>query len=364
MPIIEPMNKKKIILLALCSAFGISACERDDKNDIAPPSNLKGMFIVNEGAFGGGNAAVSFFSADSAYSVTDIYSTVNDGQPIGDVLQSMSIYNGKAYLCVNNSQLVRVVTMNNFRETGQITGIINPRYFHGLSDSLGAVSDWASGKVFFINLENNSISSQTPTGSGPEEMLRTGSNLLVCNSGGYTGEDSTVSVIDLNTREVTGTIATGLYPGWIRKDRNNKIWVLCKGSYGTDFSSTADDTGGELIRINPTSLAIEARFTFPQDQHPSRLQLGNNGDELYYLSYSGYLGGALYRMNISDNALPPVPLIDGEYYGFGIDPRNGQITLCRPSFTGNSTALRYTSTGSRIDSVTTGIGPNAALFNF
>lgn len=358
------MHKKPILILVLCAVLGITSCEKDDDNDVAGPQNLRGMFIVNEGAFMGGNASVSFYSADSNYSTTDLFSAVNPGLPVGDVLQSMTIYNGKAYLCVNNSQLVHVVSMKDFKSIGQITGIVNPRYFTGISSSMGVVSDWAAGKVYFLDLNTNTINGETVTGNGPEEMLVSDSRLFVCNSGGFAGEDSTVSVINVNTKIVTDTIKTGLYPGWIRKDRNGKLWILCKGSYGTDFVSTTDDIGGKLLRINPTTLQVEASFNFPQDQHPSRLQINKAGNQLYYLSYTGYLGGALYRMNINDANLPSSPIIDGEYYGFGIDPRNENITVCRPSFSTNSVALRYSASGSLIDSLSTGIGPNAALFNF
>jgi YVTN family beta-propeller protein len=358
------MNKKPFLILALSAALGFSSCEKDDKDEVAAPASLRGMFIVNEGAFGGGNAGVSFYSADSNYSVTDLFSVANPGQPVGDILQSMTMHNGKAYLCVNNSQTIRVVSMKDFKQEAVINSINNPRYFTAISNTLGAVSDWAENKVAFINLSDNTVSGFTATGSGPEEMLFSNNRLFVCNSGGFTGEDSTVSVVDVNTKTVTETIKTGLYPGWIRKDKNGKIWILCKGSYGTDFVSTADDIGGQLLRINPTTLQVEASFNFPQDQHPSRLQINKAGNNLYYLSYSGYLGGALYRMNINDANLPSSPIIDGEYYGFGIDPRNENITLCRPSFSTNSVALRYSASGILIDSLSTGIGPNAALFNF
>ena len=92
------MKKKSMLLLAALSAFIITSCEKEEEKTSNPlPANLHGVFVVNEGAFGQGNASISFASSDSAYYNNDIYTEAN-GIPAGDLLQSFTIHQSKGYL--------------------------------------------------------------------------------------------------------------------------------------------------------------------------------------------------------------------------------------------------------------------------
>jgi hypothetical protein len=76
------MKKTTSFVLAVLSAFIITSCEKEEEKTSNPvPANLHGVFVVNEGAFGQGNASVSFSSSDSSYYNGDIYSEAN-GIPV------------------------------------------------------------------------------------------------------------------------------------------------------------------------------------------------------------------------------------------------------------------------------------------
>lgn len=355
------MKKAFYLLTVAFAAIMVSSCEKEKEASSSPlPANLHGVFIVNEGAFGQGNASISFVSADSSYYTSDIFAAAN-GYPVGDLLQSMTIYQSIGYLCVNNSQRVEVVSMSDFKKTKTITGINSPRFMVG-HQNRGYISDWNTNSVFKINLLNNTIMGSVACGNGPEQMLVSGSKLFVCNGGGYS-EDSTVTVIDLNTFTVVDTITTGSNPTSIRADKNGNIWVLCRGSLGTDFVPTPDDPPGHIYQFNPNTYAELKSIPLNWDQHPMQLNVNGNGDTVYFLVGSGTYTGSIYAMSINDNALPASPLINREFYSIGIHPSSNVIYAGKSSFSSNTHFLRYTMNGTLIDSTLTGIGPNSFVFN-
>lgn len=355
------IQKISITLSAICF-LALASCEKE-KNNVAnvAPDNLNGVFVVNEGAFGAGNASISFFSSDSAYSTTDVFQVVN-GFPIGDLLQSMNIYNGKAYLCVNNSQKVEVVSMSDFSKTASIYGISSPRYFTAKANNFGYISDWGSNQVYKINLSSNTIVDSVTCGNGPEEMLIHNNQLYVCNSGGFT-DDSTVSIVDLNSFTINSTMATGVNPASIRLDQNNKIWILCRGSLGGDFTPTPDDAGGKLQRLDPNSLAIDQNFNFNYDQHPVKLNTNATANTLYYLNGSSAYTGTVYKMDVNSLVLPAMPYINREFYALGIHPDDESIYGGKSSFSATTHILHYNNAGTLIDSSGVGVGPNGFVFN-
>jgi len=61
-----------------------------------------GVYILNEGNYLFGNASVSYYDADKSTLQEDIFNGANK-RALGDVAQSMTIANNKAYVVVNNS---------------------------------------------------------------------------------------------------------------------------------------------------------------------------------------------------------------------------------------------------------------------
>lgn len=355
------MIKKTVFILCSLSLLIITSCEKEKKTEnILPPNNLNGVFVINEGAFGAGNASVSFFSSDSAYSTGDLFQTVN-GFPIGDVLQSMSIHNGNAYLCVNNSQKVDVVSMVDFTKFTSIYGMNSPRFFTA-QGSYGYISDWGSNQVYKINLNSNVIIDSVLCGNGPEEMLIADNQLFVCNSGGF-GDDSTVSVVNLSTFNMSTTLATGVNPASIRKDNTGKVWVLCRGSLGSDFTPTPDDAGGKLIRIDPSNLSFITTIQFNYDEHPLKLNTNADASTLYFLKGNSAYTGTVYKMDVNSSVVPATPFINREFYGLGVHPNDESIYGGKASFSSNTHMLHFNNTGVLIDSSNVGIGPNSFVFN-
>lgn len=292
----------------------------------------------------------------------DLFEKVN-GFPLGDLAQSMTIYNNKGYIIVNNSQKVEVVNMNNFSNTQTITGLQGPRSIVAKGNK-GYISDWFSNQVVVIDLSTNAITNTIQVGTGPEQMAIVGNALFVTNVGGF-GSDSTVSVINLLTETNAGTIQVGTNPNSIQLDVNGKLWILCAGSTGPDFiGGTADDIAGSLWKINPLTFTVETTFSMMSSDHPIKLQIDGSGDTLFYLSGINGYTGKIIKQEVNQTTFTNTVIIQKEFYGLGIDPISGILYgAFVPGFTQNGYIFRYATNHALLDSAEVGVAPNGFAFN-
>lgn len=353
--------KSKFNLIAAAGVLLIAACEKIKESESHFPI-LKGVFVVNEGAFGQSNGDISFFSDDGNARISKLFEVVNK-RPLGDVVQSMTIIGDRAWLVANNSQKIEVVTTLTFKSVGVINGFASPRYIVPVNDSIAYVSDWSANTIKIINLSSLSITGNIPAGNGPEQMLQVGSKVYVTNVGGF-GNDSTVTVINTLSNSVINTLHVGVNPNSIQRDTSGMLWILCGGTLGPDYTpNTADDIGGTLLKIDPSTDAIIHTFNFLQGEHPLKLTTNANKDKLYFLRGSSAYTGNICMMDINAVALPAGAIINREFYGLGIHPKNENMYGAIGSFSADSWVLRYNNTTQLLDSIRVGIGPNGFVFN-
>jgi len=334
-----------------------SSCVKDDKNQPKPYES--GVFVVCQGKFTDGTGTISFYDRSTRTSEDDIFGSVN-GFPLGNVAQSMEIFNGKAYIVVNNAGKVEVADAETFKSTGVITGLTSPRYFLGINSNKGYVSDW-SNNVAVVDLNTNTITKTIPTNqNGPEKMLLANNKVFVINGGGW-GIDSTVTVIDAATDNVIKTIQVGKRPTGIQKDGSDNVWVMCSGKGFNGFPGT-DDTEGHLICINSGTLAIVKDLPFPTNtEHPENLLINNQKAKMYYLYRSG-----IYQFDVQQSSLSTQAMIQVNKYfpGMGFDPATGYIYCADPvDYVQQGWVFRYNpNTATLVDSFKVGIIPGEFYF--
>ena len=346
---------------ALVLAFGgllLASCESKN-TDAAPAVYGTGtnVYITNEGAYGKSTGSVTYFEKTSKAVTADIFQTTNS-RALGDVVESMSVYNNHGFLVVNNSNKVEVVALPGFSSLATINGLVQPRYMVSTAAGKGYVTEWLSstaGRVSVINLTTNTVTSTIATGRNPEKPLSSNSFVYVPNS-----DENTISVIDPNQDKVISTITVSDGPNSMAIDKSGYIWVLCGGitRYGGAPSyPVLSSTPGALVRFNPATPTQQTKYPFAVGSSPSKLRVGPAGDQLYYS-----LGKGEYRMDVTATSLPPTPLIRRSFYGFDIDPADNTLYGCVASFSGASKTLRYRTDGTAIDSFSTGIGSNGVVF--
>lgn len=334
----------------------IVSCDNDD--DDRPSGQFsQGIFVVNEGQFQKGDGSVTFFDRNGT-ATQDLFGLVNNGRALGDVVQSMTIADNRAYVVVNNSHRVEVVNANTFESLYTVNDVALPRFFT-VHQGRGYVTEWVSftdpGRVSVINLDTHQIVDRITTDFGAENILAHNGLLYVSNS--FT---TTVSVIDPSTNEVIKTIETGAGPGELLVDAGGRIWVVCAGSFGGD--------DGALVQLDPS------RSTDPDAESvlntiaagrgiANKAAISGDGNNIFY-----YSANTVYKMAATATVAPADPIITepgaNEFYAIGIDPGSGVLYMGDPEgFVSSGTVFRYDLSGNPVDQFTTGIAPTDFAFH-
>lgn len=325
------------------------SCEKTPVNNPVPLIQQgKGVFIINEGNYGGGNGSVSYYRTDSNKIYNDIFNTVNH-RPLGDVCQAMYIYDNKGYIIVNNSQKIEIVDINNFQSTATISGLTSPRCFLPVNAAKAYVSDMYSNSISIINLVSDSKSGVIPCHGSTEEMLILSNKVYLANT-----EKEYLYIIDPATDRITDSIHLSYGPVSVKSDKNNKLWVMCMGNY-------RDNTAACLYRIAPESKTIEKSYPFPTYLNVwNKIKMNPGKDTLYFTN------GSIFRMSIADSNLPPDPFINSagrNFYGMGIDPGTGNVYVSDAiDYVQKGKIYIFSANGSLLKSFNAGIIPGEFCF--
>lgn len=349
------MKKLKRYALILTALLSVTFFSCDD-NDSTPKGEFEhGVFVVNEGNFGTGNGTVSFIASDATVT-QDLFGSVNNGLALGDVVQSMTVDNDLAYIVVNNSNKMEVVDANTFVKKTTVSGLALPRYFTTL-DGKGYVTEWVSftdpGRVSIVDLTTFAVTESITTDFGAENITAFQGKLYVSNN--FT---NTVSVIDPTSKKVIKTIEVASAPGDFLVDKNDKLWVICGGNF--------DGNDGALVQLDPSKStdagANSILKTIELNMNVSRAAINEAEDKIFF-----YNGTSAYSVNITDTNGPTSPLLTEasatKFYSIGIDPENDILYLGdSKGFTVNGVVYRYTLSGTVVDNVAAGRGPNNFVF--
>jgi YVTN family beta-propeller protein len=355
---------KKLLLFATVSLLLVfQSCEKDP--DPVIKVGAAGFFVVNEGGFGNSNTSISFYDRKTDAISNNVFAAKNARQ-LGDQTQSMTVFEGKGYIVVQNSAKVEVINGDDFSSLATISeGLPSPRYFIGISSTKGYVSDWGAdgitGTVKVIDLATFKVVKSIPVGKGTNRMLKVGNLVYVTNAGGY-DKDNTVKVIDSSTDAVVTTITVGDNPNSLQRDSEGNIWIASDGAeaYNSDFSvDESKSTKGSISKVNAANVET-MRLTVDKAtlDGPKNLDISPSGTTLYY-TYEG----SVYSMATSTNTLPTTAFKVKNYYGLAVDPFNGNVIGCfAPNFNSAGSIDVYDPIGNLQKTYLVGIGPNGCAF--
>jgi len=321
----------RISALMLLALWLISCVEFSGYGPQGPDPSLPnlshpGIWIANEGAFTQGQASLSFYDRleDTVYN--NVFRAVNN-RPVGDVLQSVSYYDSRAFLVVNNSRKIEVVDSITFEHLYTISGLSSPRQLVGHNGRL-FITDLYSDRIEVLDADSYEQVTTIETGGWTEDMLLHNGKLYVTVQqlfiNNTSGSAKGLLVLDVNALDAVGFVDLPQGANSLTLDADDQLWVLCDGGLEEEI--------GGLFRIDPVSLLIERSIHFPSVVYSaSRLQAGSSGEQLYFIlsdPENGLNAYDIYRMNLSEDELPSTPFIDGGglyIYGLLIDDAHGQL---------------------------------------
>ena len=314
-----------ILLLTIFIAFSCNKKNIDEitvpggnEPPVTPVSYENGIFIVNEGNYNWGNASISFINGKDYLVHNDIFQLANK-KNLGDVAESMKVYNDMGFIVVNNSNSIEVVSLKDFKSIKTITGFNSPRNIEIIDSNKAYVTNMIRD-IAVIDLKSLTITKIIHFQDWTESMILYNDYLFVTSVGNYTASNAArkakIQIIRTSDDQVVDSIMTGKEPLSILLDRKQKMWVLCTGG----FDKYEDPT---LLRIDPELKIVEKTFKFVKGTDtPSRLCINPTGDTIYYLN------NGVYQMPVNSPSLPSQPLIpaDGHlFYGLGVNPGNGNL---------------------------------------
>lgn len=329
------------LFLLLAAAIFFQSCKKDDACQNRGGDYSKGIFVVNEGGFGG-TGTVTWHNPETGETMQDIFGAENNCAALGQFVQSLSFHNGKGYIVVNAANKIVVVDARSFRLLDTIGGLSSPRFFMPANDDYAYVSQWGadglSGSLAKINLSTNKVEKTIPVGSGPEKMLLSANDILyVANSGGF-GIDSNVTVFRLFADTLVAKLKTGAANPACLARANNTLFALCKGYY-----NDSNPLDGWLGDVGPNTIG------FNVEKYADDLVASPNGETLYFIAGSGIW---MYKNHAISK------LADQPAYGLTCHPTTGNL-YCADGKDFNSAGKVYVfkPDGTKIDSFSTGISP-------
>lgn len=314
-----------------------------------------GIFVLNEGGAGSGNASVSFIANNTVNN--NVYSTANPNLTLGDTGQSVSFYGDYAYIVLNISNKVEVVNKVTLQHVASITtGLNNPRYI-AFSNGKAFITNWGNGinttddYVAVLNLETNTIESNIAVAEGVERILEINGKIYAAHQGGY-GYGNSITVINPVTLTVDETIAVGDVPNAMLV-KDGFLYVLCGGK--PSWSGT--ETFGELNKIDLTTNTVVSTIDMPS-QHPQHLKAGEEND-IYYT-----IDEEVFKADITAATLPVTALFSldaqGVYGIYGMDVIDNTIYVADAGdYVSPGHVYIYQADGTPVSNYTVGIIPNS-----
>ncbi len=342
---------RALLFGALVAPLVFTSC-MDNKpgGGIIDEQDVPGVFIVNEGNFGSANASLSFYDPDKKTVENDVVARANEITSLGDTAQSMTIYDGKGYVVVNNSGVVFVIDPGTFKVEGTISPFTSPRYIHFVSKTKAYVSE-LGGDIKIVDPSTREITGSIDLGeNSAEQMAQWGKWVFAtCWSGG-----DSVIVIDTETDEIADRIEVGAQPASIVLDANGKIWTIADGAWDGSIPPA-------LFRIDAATRTVEKEFEMVAAGFSHDMCLDSTGETLYFVN------GGVWRMDVGSNELPSAQFITpGEgstFSALAIDPETEEIYIADAlDYAQSGTVYRYSASGTLTDDFKVGIIPGAFCF--
>ncbi len=360
------MMKNSKIIAFLILLMSLSACMQDYKiweTEAPTIEPSQGIFILNEGNFMYNNASLSYYDFATKKVLNDVFFNVNK-LPLGDVAQSITVYDNLAYIVINNSGKIYAIDINTFKYKGKIIGLDSPRYMLFLSETKAYVSNLYGKNITIVNpktfkitgkidVNNNADFNQHST----EQMLKFGKYVFV-NCWSY---DNQLLVIEDNTDEVIDSIKVLKQPNSMVLDRYGKLWVLSDGGYK---GSPYQQGRGGLTCIDAKTRKVEKTFLCDLNDNPRSLAINGSRDTIYFVNKH------VYRHAVFSNSPPELFVkaphtesFQGGGYSLAIDPYSSEIYIADAiDFVQKGVVYKFRSDATPLDTFRVGIIPGSFCF--
>ncbi len=336
---------KKITIII--SVLALVGCRKEEvgPQPIVPanPISYFNVLVGCEGNFGSSNGSVSAYDRVNNEVSNNYFEQVNNFV-LGDVVQFIEEINGDIHVVVNNSGKIEIVDSADFSLKGTVNGFSSPREIKKVNNDEAYVTDLFSNSIQVVDLQSRSITSSINVSGWTESILVIDTITYVACPG-----SSLIYKINSNNHQLIDSLAVGDSPMNMILDKNNDLWVLCAGSWGSN--------NGTLERVAITNFSHQE--TVSLNSSPSKLCIDADGEFIFWID------GGVKKMDIdqSGTITEQIPSNGKYFYGLSIHDQSGEIYVTDAvDFVQSGWLFRYDDSGFLLDSVNTGINPQALFF--
>lgn len=352
----------KLIVLLGCMLPMASGCTHNEEPEELPgtenpiPKSDDGiLFIINEGNFQYSNASLSAYNTETHDVVNEAFIKAN-GMKLGDVAQSMTIYDDTGWIAVNNSNVVFAIDPVTLKERGRIENLTFPRYIHFVSDTKAYITQLWDNRIAIVNPKTYRITGyiEVPDmkpGTGSTEQMAAYGDYVYCNCWSY---QNRIIKIDTRSDEVTASLEVGIQPNSLALDCNGKLWTVTDGGYdGSPFGYEPP----ALVCIDAASFSIDKKFSFSLGDTCSEICLNGKKDKIYWINKD------IWEMDVNASSPPTKPFLNADntlFYGLTVAPVSGDVYVADAiDYQQSGRIYHYSRDGKLIDQFSVGINPGA-----
>lgn len=243
--------------LTLAMAFlvmGMSACKKDSLETKSDPETV-GVYVLHEGNWNMGNSGIDFYDIKNDSLIADYFKKTN-GYDLGESAVQLKQYGNKIYCIVSGTDgvsesFVEVLNPSNLKSIKRIP------FFKGTDAYLPRSIAFSGGKAYVAGFDGYIrrldtaslvVDKEIKVGGALEGMAIANQKLYVSNSDRFwTGDGSTLSIVDLKTFVLLKEIAVGSNPKYIDIAPDGNLFVTVAGINGGPFSFKKVDTKTDMV---------------------------------------------------------------------------------------------------------------------
>ncbi|MBC7426802.1 MAG: hypothetical protein H7321_09730 [Bacteroidia bacterium] len=333
----------RLTAVALMIVATISSCKKPT-DEIVEAEDYKGVYVINEGAFGKGNGSIGLYKTGNITYQDDV-TKKQTGLPLGETVQSVTKINDKYFVAVTGSSKVDIFG-SDWKFISSLS-FPSPRYILSVSPTKAYVTNVFYNNISIIDPTTNTISaSQIAVPSGTDKMVMDSSKAFILSGYGK----KFVYVVTTADDKLIDSIDVGLNPAGIVV-AGGKIYVLNTGD-------ATNSIKGRISVIGINSRKVERFYELDASYY--------GGDLKYYGGnlYASLGNDKLYLIQLNATSMSTSFITaPGSIYGFNINT-NGDIYIADAGDYVNQGKVHiYSSAGVFQKTFTAGFVPNGFFFN-
>ena len=308
------VSNRFVLPLILTVSLSLAGCDLVGSDDDGGPSfRTTGVIVGNGGNFGDQNGSLTVYDPATGQA--------REAATFGAFLQAMRLDGDSLYVVTNtfSGGRINVFDASTLTRAHQVETPGTPRAIAPVTNDKAYVANTTFGSGEFVARYNRTTGQlregTIPVGTLPEDVVIAGDRAYVANYGS-SGVGTTLTVIDTDTDQATGTIELGCDgPNELFVDAQDEIAVVCQGKtvYNDDFTEIIEQTNGQVVFVDGRSGAIVDRIALDQ-----QVGSANGTQSAYYAPESEelyVLGGidAVLRFDTAANTAAgtvPIPQND------------------------------------------------------